>query len=77
MRHKNIDVNLVSPAMTSTSLTSHINTRLVEKLLEDNGQESLLEPIDVAKVVLFFCSGMSDKVSGQRLFINNKEAYYL
>jgi len=77
LRHKNIDVNLVSPAMTSTSLTSHINTRLVEKLLEDNGQESLLEPIDVAKVVLFFCSGMSDKVSGQRLFINNKEAYYL
>jgi NAD(P)-dependent dehydrogenase (short-subunit alcohol dehydrogenase family) len=77
LRHKNIDVNLVSPAMTSTSLTSHINTRLVEKLLEDNGQESLLEPMDVAKVVLFFCSGMSDKVSGQRLFINNKEANYL
>lgn len=77
LKDKNIEVNLVSPALTSTTLTSHINQRLLEKLLEDNGQDTLLEPIDVAKVVLFFCSSLSDKISGQRLFINNKEENYL
>jgi 3-oxoacyl-[acyl-carrier protein] reductase len=63
----NIQVNLVAPAMTETSLIAGLPAALVKRLAEDNPGGVLLVPMDVAKVVLFLVSNLASSISGQQL----------
>jgi 3-oxoacyl-[acyl-carrier protein] reductase len=66
----NIQVNLVAPAMTATSLISALPAALIKRLAEDSPGGSLLAPIEVAKVVLFLASDWSASMSGQQLILS-------
>ncbi|MEA2940431.1 MAG: 3-oxoacyl-[acyl-carrier protein] reductase [Bradyrhizobium sp.] len=65
----NVQVNLVAPSMTETSLIASLPTALVKRLAEDNPDGALLAPIDVAKVVLFLVSNWATSISGQQLLL--------
>lgn len=62
----NVQVNLVVPSMTQTSLIAGLPSALIERLAEDMPGGSLLQPIDVAKVVLFLASDWAASLSGQQ-----------
>jgi 3-oxoacyl-[acyl-carrier protein] reductase len=62
----NVQVNLVVPSMTQTSLIAGLPAALVERLAEDTPGGSLLQPIEVAKVVLFLASDWAAALSGQQ-----------
>jgi 3-oxoacyl-[acyl-carrier protein] reductase len=66
----NIQVNLVVPSMTQTSLLSGLPPVLVERLAEDSPTGSLLQPIDVAKVVAFLASDWATSITGQQSILN-------
>ena len=65
----NIQVNLVAPSMTETSLIASLPAALVKRLAEDSADRALLAPIEVAKVVLFLVSNWSTSVSGQQVVL--------
>ncbi|RYE58904.1 MAG: SDR family oxidoreductase [Sphingobacteriales bacterium] len=69
----NIQVNLLLPNMTETSLLAGIPSSLITKIREERASGSLLQPIDVAKFILFLASSWADPMSGQRLIINQGE----
>jgi 3-oxoacyl-[acyl-carrier protein] reductase len=66
----NIQVNLVVPSMTQTSLIAGLPRVLVERLAEDNPTGSLLQPIDVAKVIVFLASDWASCITGQQSVLN-------
>jgi len=66
----NIQVNLVVPSMTQTSLIAGLPPILVERLAEDSPTGSLLQPIDVAKVIVFLASDWATPVTGQQSVLN-------
>ena len=65
----NIQVNMVVPAMTETSLIAGLPRALVDRLAEDSPGGALLQPIDVAKTILFLCSDWSGTISGQQILL--------
>jgi 3-oxoacyl-[acyl-carrier protein] reductase len=66
----NIQVNLVVPSMTQTSLIAALPPALIERLAEDSPAGSLLGTIDVAKTILFLASDWSSPISGQQVVLN-------
>jgi 3-oxoacyl-[acyl-carrier protein] reductase len=62
----NIQVNLVVPSMTQTSLIASLPPALIDRLAQDMPGGSLLQPIEVAKVVLFLASDWAAPLSGQQ-----------
>jgi 3-oxoacyl-[acyl-carrier protein] reductase len=73
----NITVNMVVPRMTETTLVSSIPQGLVRKLAEDGPRGELLQPIEIAKAVLFFASNLAADISGQRLALNQGEPPFI
>jgi NAD(P)-dependent dehydrogenase (short-subunit alcohol dehydrogenase family)/acyl dehydratase len=73
----NIQVNMVMPQMTETSLIAAIPTALVQKLAEENPTGRLLQPVDVAKVIVFLASDWANPISGQRIALNQGEVPFL
>ncbi len=65
----NIQVNMVVPAMTETSLIAGLPRALLDRLAEDSPGGVLLQPIDVAKTVLFLASDWSGAISGQQILL--------
>jgi NAD(P)-dependent dehydrogenase (short-subunit alcohol dehydrogenase family)/acyl dehydratase len=65
----NIQINLVVPSMTQTSLIAGLPLALIDRLAEEMPGGSLLQPIEVAKVVLFLASDCAAAVSGQQLVV--------
>lgn len=72
-----ITVNLVVPRMTDTSLIASIPRGLVQKLAEESPHGKHLQPIEVAKAILFFASNLAANSSGQRLVLNQGEAPFM
>jgi 3-oxoacyl-[acyl-carrier protein] reductase len=62
----NIQVNLVAPSMTQTSLIAGLPPALVERLAQDSPGGALLTAIEVAKVVVFLASDWAACLSGQQ-----------
>lgn len=73
----NVQVNLVVPAMTRTSLIAALPASLVDRIAQENPQGRLLEPAEVAQAIVLLCSGWTKAVSGQQLVLNQGMAPFL
>jgi len=73
----NIQVNLVVPRMTETTLIASLSHGHVAKLIEESPAGQLLQPLDVAKAIVFLASDWADSISGQRLVLSQGEAPFL
>ena len=73
----NIQANLVIPRMTDTSLLASLPPSFLDKLANESLAGRLLEPIEVAKVIVFFASEWSSPISGQRIALNQGEMPFL
>ena len=65
----NIQVNMVVPSMTETSLIACLPRVLIDRLADESPGGSLLQPIDVAKTILFLASDWSNAISGQQIML--------
>ena len=61
----NIKVNAIAPGFIQTDLIEHINEKQRENVINNIGFKRAGTPEDVAKVVLFLASELSDYVTGQ------------
>ena len=73
----NVQVNLVVPAMTRTSLLASLPVPLVQRLGAENPHGRLLEPIEVAQAIVILCSDWTQALSGQKLVLNQGMAPFL
>ena len=65
----NVTSNCVSPSMMRTSLTSHLDDRQIEDIVNVNPLKRLVTPDEVADSV-FFLSSASQQINGVNLLIN-------
>ncbi len=65
-----ITVNAVAPGLIDTDLTKDLNEDIKQDLLNNISLGRIGTPEDVAKVILFLCSELSDYVSGQVIGID-------
>lgn len=73
----NIQANMVLPRMTDTSLIASLPRTLVDRLAEESTAGRLLEPLEVAKVIVFLSSDWANPISGQRIALNQGGTPYL
>lgn len=69
-----INVNCVSPSLIDDSLTSFMPSKLKEIISSQTPMKRLAEPIDVANVVLFLCSDLSDFITGENIIISGGQS---
>jgi len=67
---KGIQVNAVLPGMIVTDMSSRVRKRAGEELLKQIPLGKFGDPKDVASVVLFLASDLSDYVTGQALAVD-------
>jgi 3-oxoacyl-[acyl-carrier protein] reductase len=60
-----ITVNAVAPGLIETDMIKNLKQEDIEKMISNISVGRIGKPEDVAKVVLFLASGLSDYVSGQ------------
>ena len=60
-----ITVNSVAPGLIETDMIRHLDARIRNQLINSTALKRIGKPIDVANVVLFLASDLSDYVSGQ------------
>lgn len=65
-----IRVNVVEPGWVRTPLTDALPRETVDAALADSAIGRLLEPIDVARAVLFLCGPAGDAITGQVLRVD-------
>jgi 3-oxoacyl-[acyl-carrier protein] reductase len=73
----NVQVNLVLPRMTDTTLVASLPQALLERIASESPNGELLQPIDVAKAVVFLVSEWATPISGQRIVLNQGEAPFI
>ena len=67
---KNIKVNCISPGFIKSEMTENINENYKKTLEEKISLERFGTPDDVANVVLFLSSGLSDYITGETIHVN-------
>tara|TARA_B100000886_G_scaffold260544_1_gene185413 strand:+ start:4686 stop:5423 length:738 start_codon:yes stop_codon:yes gene_type:complete len=67
---KNIKVNCVSPGLIKSEMTDKISESFIKSLKDKIPLERFGSPGDVANVVVFLCSGMSDYITGETIHVN-------
>jgi len=60
-----ITVNAVAPGLIDTDMITSLKPEFKKQLMDGIALNKLGKPMDVAKVILFLCSDLSDYVSGQ------------
>jgi len=60
-----ITVNAVAPGVIDTDMTAQLKAEFKEKLINGTALKRIGKPVEVAKVILFLASDLSDYVSGQ------------
>jgi 3-oxoacyl-[acyl-carrier protein] reductase len=65
-----ITVNAVAPGLIDTDMTKDLNEDIKQDLVNDISLGRIGTPEDVAKVILFLCSELSNYVSGQVIGID-------
>ena len=66
----NCTVNMISPGMVKTDLTSSLPSKLIEITVENNPLKRIAAPKDLANVVMFLSSDKSDYLNGANIAIN-------
>ena len=67
----NVQVNAVSPGFVDTDLTRRIlGSEKMKQLVETIPQGRLAKPDEIAKVVLFLCSGQNTYITGQNIVVD-------
>lgn len=61
----NITVNAVAPGLIDTKMTENLKEEMKKEMVADIALGRMGKPEDVARVILFLSSGLSDYVSGQ------------
>jgi 3-oxoacyl-[acyl-carrier protein] reductase len=73
VRH-NIRVNIVAPGLVETDMGERLAKAMGAPNIHDLDAASpfghVCQPIDVARVVLFFCSDLAGYVTGERLYVD-------
>ena len=73
-RVNNVRVNIVAPGLVETDLGRKLAVAWGKNDIRDYDAESpyghVVQPVDVARAVLFFCSSMGAYVSGERLYVD-------
>lgn len=69
-----INVNCVSPSLIDDSLTSFMPSKLKEIITSQTPMKRLAEPIDIANVVLFLCSNLSDFITGENIIVSGGQS---
>ena len=67
---KNIKVNCISPGFIKSDMTENINESYKKTLEEKISLERFGTPDDVANVVLFLSSELSDYITGETIHVN-------
>ena len=67
---KNITVNCVSPGFIKSEMTDKISENFKKALQEKISLERFGLPVDVANVVIFLSSGLSDYITGETIHVN-------
>ena len=67
---KNINVNCISPGFIKTNMTEQIDPKFKELILAKIPSNRLGEPSDVANVVAFLSSEMSNYITGETIHVN-------
>ena len=67
---KNIKINCISPGFIKSEMTENINESYKKTLEEKISLERFGTPDDVANVVLFLSSGLSDYITGETIHVN-------
>ncbi len=65
-----INVNCVSPSLIDNPLTSFMPSKLKEIIVSQTPMKRLTKSTDVANVVLFLCSSLSDFVTGENIAVS-------
>jgi len=66
----NIQINMVVPSMTRTTLISSLSSEIVGRLAREVPSGNILEPIEVSRTIAFLSSEWSRPISGQRIILN-------
>ena len=67
----NVQVNAVSPGFVDTDLTHRIlGPENMKQLVETIPQGRLVQPDEIAKVVLFLCSALNTYITGQNIVVD-------
>ena len=67
---KNININCVSPGFIETNMTSKIDEKFKEQIISKIPSNKLGKPEDVANVVGFLSSYLSDYITGETIHVN-------
>ena len=67
---KNININCISPGFIKTAMTDKIDTKFKDLIISKIPSGRLGEPEDVANVVLFLASDLSNYINGETLHVN-------
>ena len=65
-----IRVNVVEPGWVKTPLTDALPREIVDQAISDSAIGRLLDPVDVARAVLFLCGPGGDAITGQILRVD-------
>ena len=67
---KNININCVSPGFIETNMTSKIDEKFKEQIISKIPSNKLGKPEDVANVVGFLSSDLSNYINGETIHVN-------
>lgn len=62
---RNINVNVVAPGYINTDMTKNLPDKLKEEIIKSIPMKKIGEPKEVANLVLFLSSNLSDYITGQ------------
>ncbi len=66
----NVSVNAVAPGLIDTPLTQKIKKEALEKLIQAQPSKTMGKPEDVANAVSFLCSGKTNFITGQIIYVD-------
>lgn len=67
---RNIQVNTICPGYISTDMTSAHGDKLIENVIKQIPMERLGDPVEIARMVVFFASEASNYITGQTIAVD-------
>lgn len=66
----NVNVNAIAPGFVNTPLTQKLPAEFRERALAETALQRLVDPEDVANVVLFLCSSLAGNITGSVITVD-------